>query len=272
MSNLINVDLYGQGTRNSRLRAEYVYCDHAGECSAYQNGKCFCVTVLFGVECPFGRVGRIDGGTKQSKAYWQVRDNAKKNECYNKLEYPRNNLITRIGDKAFLTITHIRVEQSDSGEIWCKDPMLGNNKLMVDIEALTPPNLMKICSFRPQAFMGGEIEKYQKEVVPKFLYQLSKLFPDEYKAFREAYPEYEASTPNFVGMTAKISTCSKECEYRSNGNWFRVEDGYLVCSNYSGSLFMPFGAKEGELRIKLSDDLKVTITNNQQVTEETEFV
>ena len=33
---LINVDLYGDGSRNSRLRAEYIYCDHADVCSVYK--------------------------------------------------------------------------------------------------------------------------------------------------------------------------------------------------------------------------------------------
>lgn len=41
MSELINVGLYGVGSRDSRLRAEYIYCDQAKECSAYKEGKCF---------------------------------------------------------------------------------------------------------------------------------------------------------------------------------------------------------------------------------------
>ena len=36
---LINVDLYGDGSRNSRLRAEYIYCDHADVCSVYKEGN-----------------------------------------------------------------------------------------------------------------------------------------------------------------------------------------------------------------------------------------
>ena len=52
---LINVDLYGDGSRDSRLRAEYIYCDHADVCSVYKEGKCFRKTTLFGVRCEFGR-------------------------------------------------------------------------------------------------------------------------------------------------------------------------------------------------------------------------
>lgn len=63
---LINVDLYGDGSSNSRLRAEYIYCDHADACSVYKEGKCFRKTTLFGVRCEFGRIAYVDGGTKKT--------------------------------------------------------------------------------------------------------------------------------------------------------------------------------------------------------------
>ena len=47
--NCICAHLYGDGSRDCRLRAEYIRCNRAEECSAYKNGKCFCVTTLFGV-------------------------------------------------------------------------------------------------------------------------------------------------------------------------------------------------------------------------------
>ena len=42
----INVGLYGDGSRGARLRAEYIACDRAEECSLYKSGKCFNVTTL----------------------------------------------------------------------------------------------------------------------------------------------------------------------------------------------------------------------------------
>ena len=74
---LINVDLYGDGSRNSRLRAEYIYCDHADVCSVYKEGKCFRKTTLFGVRCEFGRITYVDGGTKKTKMYGRVYSEAK---------------------------------------------------------------------------------------------------------------------------------------------------------------------------------------------------
>ena len=50
MDEAISVMLYGDGSRQARLRAEYIYCDHAKECSAYKEGQCFRVTTLFGIQ------------------------------------------------------------------------------------------------------------------------------------------------------------------------------------------------------------------------------
>lgn len=66
---LINVALYGDGSRGARLRAEYIYCNHTQECSAYHEGKCLNVTIPFNRRCELGRVEKVDGGTKQSKRY-----------------------------------------------------------------------------------------------------------------------------------------------------------------------------------------------------------
>jgi len=89
---LINVDLYGDGSRNSRLRAEYIYCDHADVCSVYKEGKCFRKTTLFGVRCEFGHIACVDGGTKKTKMYGRVYSEAKDSERYHKLSYPQQHL------------------------------------------------------------------------------------------------------------------------------------------------------------------------------------
>lgn len=85
---LINVALYGEGKRNNRLRAEYICCDHAQECSAYHEGKCLNVTIPFNRRCELGRVEKVDGGTKQSKRYDTVTDAARHSPEYRKLRYP----------------------------------------------------------------------------------------------------------------------------------------------------------------------------------------
>lgn len=271
MGDLINVGLYGDGSRNARRRAEYIYCDKAQECSAYKAGKCFCVTDPFGVSCKFGSVSRVDGGTKQSKAFYRVSKSAKSNEKYNKLKYPYDIYITKIGKKVFLAMPYIRIKEEGINGLLCDDPGFGKNSLLTDAERLTPENIHKICSYKPQALMGGTISKYETDVVPMFLKQLSKVFPERYSDFVSAYPDFEIKQVNYVGMRAKLSTCNHSEEYKDyKGNVFHFEGDFIVCEDYK-SAFNPFGAKKVHIRLKVTDDLIAEITDNNQVTDDTVF-
>lgn len=106
MDEAINVLLYGDGSRQARLRAEYIYCDHAKECSAYKEGQCFQVTTLFGIRCKHGHINRIDGGTKRSKMYAKLYNETKAKEQYGKLSYPYNTYIINKEDKVLEAISH----------------------------------------------------------------------------------------------------------------------------------------------------------------------
>lgn len=271
MEELINVSLYGDGSRKARLRAEYIYCDHANECSAYKDGKCFRVTTLFGLRCEFGRISCVDGCTKQSKTFRRVHSEAKSNEMYGKLSYPYNTYVTRIGDGAFLSLPYIRIEESN-GKLVCSDPGFGSNRLFVSMDKLTPENIERICLYSPHAFMGGVISDYQKKTVPLFLYQLSKLFPEQFQVFVSEHPSYKLVAPDWVGRYAKLSTCNRDEEYEDKRrNVFHFDGDDIVCDHYH-SAFLPFDGAESQIRIKVLDNMRVKITNNNQVTDQTIFV
>lgn len=271
MEQLINVGLYGDGSRKARRRAEYIYCDHADECSAYKDGKCFRVTTLFGLRCEFGRVGQVDGGTKQSKKFYQVSDAAKSNEQYHKLSYPHNVYITQIGNGAFLTLPYVCIELQGE-RLVCSDPGFGGNRLYVPLEVMTPENIKRVCEYRPYALMGGEIADYQQKTVPMFLHQLSQLFPACFKAFTMAYPDFDIKPPNWIGRYAKLETCNRKVEYKDiHGNLFYFDGEDIVCDCYR-SPFLPFDGSPTKVRITINGDMKVKITDNNQVTNETVFV
>ena len=48
-------------------------------------------------------------------------------------------------------------------------------------------------------------------------------------------------------------------------------NAYIVCDCYNSS-FAPFRAKRAEIRVKLSDEMEVEITDNGQVTDATVFL
>lgn len=268
---LINVDLYGDGSRNSRLCAEYIYCDHADVCSVYKEGKCFRKTTLFGVRCEFGRITYVDGGTKKTKMYGRVYSEAKDSERYHKLSYPNNTYIAKIGDGAFLAPPYVRIERGPDSRLFCHNPGFGCNRLFVSIDELTPDNINRICTYHPRAMLGEEIKSYQTEIIPLFLRQLSKLFPEQYNAFIAAFPDYELKAPDYRGKYAKLSTCNRELTYRdAHGNSFRFDGNELVCDKYRIGGFMPFSSSGyAQMRIPATDDMQVKITDSNQVTDQT---
>lgn len=268
----ICVHLYGDGSRNSRLRAEYISCDRASECSAYRNGECFCVTTPFGVRCKNGIVSSVDGKTKQSKAFRRVSTEARTHEKYAALKYPNHTYVVKIGGDVFLAMPYTWLEIDGNGNIYCHDPQLCTNRFYASADALTPENIKRICDFQPHATMGGIIRAYQEKVVPQFLHELKALFPEKVTAFEEKYPEYEFRLPDWRGRKARLSTCNKQQEYKdTNGNIFKFDGNELVCDCYK-SAFSPFGAKQTKMRIAVTDEMRVEITDNAQVTENTVFL
>lgn len=87
------------------------------------------------------------------------------------------------------------------------------------------------------------------------------------------YPKYAELSPTFIGRCAKLATCNPDCVYKdSSGNKFTMEDGErMVCKEYRSG-FLPFGASKAEVIITLTDDMKVKITDNSQVLDDTVFV
>lgn len=263
----INVGLYGDGSRGARLRAEYIACDRAEECSLYKSGKCFNVTTFLGLRCPIGDRRSVDVGTKQSKAFRNMKVQVRADPLYAKLNYPSDEYIGRIGDDAYLCPPFVKIEDWN-GRLNVSDPGFGCNWIIVKRETLTPENLNRICSYRPRSLMGNTITNYQEKTVPNFLRQLSQLFPDEYAALIAEYPEYAGKKPSFVGRIAKLATCNPACEYIDGNSVFRMDGDWLVCDCYK-SAFAPFWGKDAMLKIQLTDEMRVKITDNAQVLPET---
>ena len=88
---------------------------------------------------------------------------------------------------------------------------------------------------------------------------------------RRAEYIYCDKAPNYIGMRAKLSTCSRTEKYKDyKGNVFHFEGDFLVCENCK-SAFNPFSLEESYMKIKVNDSMIVTITDNNQVTDDTVF-
>ena len=268
----INVSLYGNGSRESRRRAEYLYCEHAEECSAYKKGQCFGKTYFLSPRCKFANIQRVDGGTKRSKGYYTISSRAEAHPNYSKLNYPDNSYIAKIDSGILLFLPYISIK-IDGEKIICENPGFGKDCVFIENEKITVENIVKICNFRPRSMFGNnEIKDYRDKVVPMLLRELKQLMPEFYNSLIKENNELANLIPDYRGKRAKLSTINRAYGIQDgHGCKFEFDGDYIICKNYKRA-FLPFGANMAEMRIKITDDMIVEITNNEQVTDETEFL
>lgn len=277
----INVMLYGIQDGKHKNRAEIVSCDKTGECSFYKRGCCLNVTSFFSKNCKYGNIAVINGYTRRAKKGVEFNSRYRSDELYGALKHPRDWRVALIDGVVLFNLTFAicdrqrwnnwNHEWEDLEEYRMRECGFSTGTYSyIPLEDLTVGVLNRIIKYRPQAMMGGEITNYQKNIVPNLLFELSKLLPDVYEKLIAEYPEVKNITPNFVGKNAYIYSLPDGAEFAVNNGKFVKNGDYVFCENYKSS-FLPFGAKTAEVSIKISKDLTVKITNNNQIDEKTVF-
>lgn len=271
----INVDLYGGkglfGGRETPLEADITYCEKYKECTFYKTGKCFSAGRIR-ANCKFGRKENVRGYTSRAIKYNEFKRKYKEDECYNKLDEP-NNKIGKIEDIFVINMSYLH--QKEDGK-YCIETSLWKNPLIYIQEKDFTNELIKlICDGKPRTiFENSVIKSYVEKDVPRFLYELKTQFNDIYTRFITEYPEYENREMNFIGRTAYIYSLRDGLELKSNYSdktMFKKEGEYLKSiTNYNGS-FLPFGAKEAEIKLKIDKKMSIEIKDNSMVDDNTEF-
>lgn len=269
----INVSLYGGksifGGRETPLRAETAYCDKTETCSLYKQGKCLNVADIgMSGYCKFGRVERQQGYTRRAKKYEKFRSQYRTDEAYGKLNYPHGARIALIDDYVLLKLAYVDVKQTDNGS-YCINENCARAQSWVPQSNFNVDLLEKICNAKPRSAFGRAIGVYGDKVIPELLYQLKKVMPGLYAEFVEKYPEKDKA-PNHIGKLAYVKTLSRDSVLKVDGGEFIFDGDYIVCRDYH-KWNLPFSAKAAEIRIKITDDMTYWVTDNAQVTEETEF-
>lgn len=76
--------------------------------------------------------------------------------------------------------------------------------------------------------------------------------------------------PNYVGKWAKVNSINRDIPI-SDGKSTYMFDGDELVGDFS-SAFLPFNASTAHVRIPITPDMRVKITDNKQVKEDTVFV
>ncbi len=279
---IINVGLYGGkgifGGKETPLEASIVYCDKSETCSYFKNNQCLNIRAPFSGSCKYGKVRTVTGYTSRAKKYYDFKKEWENHEKYSKLKYPPRKMGV-IGDEVVLPYPHINIKENENGSLAIEGPMLFSNKIaFVDISKFTAEFINKLCTFRPQAIMGGEITSYRRETVPLLLAHLKEVMPDKYAEVKSKYPGLIKEI-NYVGRKALLNTI-KPCNiaYKSrqypqfNEEWYWDGEILTWVNGYVSSFSITKDYEVSEIKIKPSEKSTITITNNEQVTEKTVFV
>ena len=260
---IIDVNIYGDGSRKYPHKVRQIECDRAEECSLYKDGKCLQKPTIFGSYCKVGHTSIVDQATKYAKKHDEMMAKWRQHECYNKLKRPLRRYIDTVGNDVLLDITYVNI---DPETMKISDAPFGNSIELVPREKFTVEFADKLLKYTPHGFFE-KIKSYKTEDVPFILKRISEVFPDIYNGLLELDPSYKDMVPNYVGKWAYISTCNRDCTY----DGFRFEGSDLVKDDWR-SAFLPFGAKSAQVRIKVTDDMKYQITDNKQVLPTTKFL
>lgn len=273
----INVGLYGGkgifGGRETPLNAKIIYCDTCDSCDLYKENKCLNVVAPFSASCKYGRVESAKGYTSRAAKYYDFRDKYKNDEVYGKLSYPNTFSFVEIGDYYVTNIAHTRIYWDDQiglcGEWKIEVPFIGSAISFIPKDKFTLDLLTRIVEFTPVNINYQSIR--DDASVNNFLVAVRKKLPELYDEFVKRNPKYKDITYDSVGKLAYISTMTDGSELVDHmKNKFILKDGYLICDNYNSSL-LPFNGKKGELKMKVTDDMKYQITDNSQVDENTRY-
>lgn len=267
----INVNLYGGksifGGRERPLNADITYCDKYKECSFYKQEKCFCAGRI-GPNCKFGNKQNIQGYTSRAIKYDDFRRKYKEDECYAKLDEP-NSKIGKIEDIFVINMRYL--QEREGGGYKIETSWFSNELIYIPEKQFTNDLIKLICEGIPKTIFDNKpIKDYQEKDVPRFLYELKTEFKEIYDRFVNEYPEHRNKEMNFVGRKAYIYSLRDGIELEDKATFVKQGEYLKSITNYS-SCFLPFGAKETELIIKINNEMTVKITDNSQVDENTKF-
>ena len=278
---VINVNLYGGkgifGGKETPQRAEIISCDRFNECSYYKSGYCLNVTAPFSDRCKYGHINVEHGYTSRAKKHYAFDSKHRGHERYSKLKHPPKKL-GLIGDEIVFPYPYISIAKTKDGGIKLNDPGFGSDVAYIEKEKFTVDLIKRICNYRPCAMMGGVIADYQNKTVPLFLAHLKEVLPGKYKELGKESQEL-AKEISYIGRNALLKTINPSDVYYKSGSypqfnekWHWDGETLTYSSGYVHNFNVTKDYTVAEIKIIPSDKSVITISDNEQVTEETVFI
>jgi len=259
-----------KSNKNDRSQCQTVSCHNSENCDLFKRKECSWIGAYGYSRCPYGTYSKIDGFTRRARKYYSWLSD-KKDLYKDVLDALRqaSDVMAIIGD--FIYLPYSFMTMNDDIPFKEKGGFFAKGCCFLNKEFFNIDTVVKICTFRPQAMMGGEIKSYQKEEVPKFVKHLSEQFPDLYKELCNRLENISNISLTNVGREAYLNTLKFDVgEFKDiHGATWQWDGKYLI-SNNSHASFMLI-SKFDELRLIPREDVTVKITDDNQVSDKTIF-
>ncbi len=279
-----------KSSRKDKAEVQVVLCGRPDDCDLLKRGECTWRASFGWHACPYGHYHKYEGFTPKARAYATWINEQKKK--YEGIPYIKEHseVLASVGDYVFLPYTHM--DMADVGWIQKDTGLFGKGCAFLKKELFTPETILKLINFRPQAMMGGEISSYQQESIPKFVKHLQEKCPDLLKEaerleIKKALNLGKTNEENHF-FKSRIRRILEEYSYKGRkailqtltpnigkfvdihkGEW--LWDGEYLTSLNSHASFMLVD-KFDEIKIKPKPRITVTITEDSQVNDKTEFL
>ena len=261
-----------KSSRKEKAETQVILCGRPDDCELLKRGECSLRSAFGWHKCPYGYFRKDEGFTPKARAYttW-ISDRKKKYEGVPYLK-DHSEVLAFVGDYVFLPYSHM--DMADVGFIQKNTGFLGHGCAFLKKEKFTVENIEYLIHFHPQAWMGGEIPDYQKESVPKFVKHLQEKCPDLFKKLLEYDPSVQdiINKYSYKGRKAILQTLTPNIGKFVDihkGEW--VWDGEYLASLNAHASFMLVD-KFDEIKVKPKPGATVTITEDAQVNDKTEFL
>lgn len=263
---------------NEKASYKTYHCS-LSSCPLRQAGTCAMMTGIYGTRCPYGEITGDTGYTRRARKYGAWVSGAKgmysDAPCF--LERPPVKMAF-IGDYVYLPYAHMTM--CDDVPFRSHTRLLSGGSPFLPRDEWTISTVSKLVDFRPQAFLGGEIRSYQKEVVPRFLEHLREIDQDMWSRLVERNPHLDKK-PDYVGRKALLRTLKPGIDIRVSyaqnedrtviWHW----DGEQARTSSESAYYKIWGgidADEVSVVIVPSEKAQVEVQSNDWVTDNTVFI
>jgi hypothetical protein len=262
-------------TKNGRQRVMILRCSHSENCDIFKKKQCIRLET-FKHFCPYGDYEVIEGFTPRAKNYVKFLNDAKEkySEYVNQLTCISKVGFENVGDYVYVPYSFVHLIPGMDKYFLSVGHMFMSEQPFVKKEDFTVEFVRMLIKGEPIAYLGDSITAYQKEEVPKIVYDLKLFSPDLYEQVKDKVQSNQMFNP--IGKKALLKTLSPCTIVKGEGKSFESTwkwDGEKM-HYQSGFISLPTNAFPETVSCSYipSDKEEEIVSSLDQVNENTKYV